>query len=220
MCPGQPRAFKRSNTGVSVGITFFFLNEPVSMTPRHVCKKLPAKTPRCDCVWPIFIKSYVTSKVDPILKLCNYKATTQITHVSAQTHKCSCRFLHIDPEKLQTCSTIRVCFFVRNLGCLMAQISPPQNDQISGAKKKKKAKTPFGSGLTGARRARVQKFRIYLPKRREFLTLRWFGSFILNQLVMRKPIYDKPTNWPNIVSSMFTCPPAISPAKISISRSQ
>ena len=30
------------------------------------------------------IKSYLTSKVDPILKLSNYKATTQIARVSAQ----------------------------------------------------------------------------------------------------------------------------------------
>ena len=57
--PDQPRAFQKANntpSGVSVGrsiVFVYFLIEPVSGTPGHVCKTFRANIRRTDCVGPI-----------------------------------------------------------------------------------------------------------------------------------------------------------------------
>ena len=78
------------------------------------------------------IKSYLTSKVDPILKLSNYKATTQIARVSAQKPNVHAGFqryiptfctrvlrVHIEPLTNDVFSSF---FFAGNLGFPKAQI--------------------------------------------------------------------------------------------------
>ena len=60
-----------------------------------------------------------------------------------------------------------------------------QNDQISGEKKKGNTHTPFGNGLTGARRTRVQNLRIFNSRKRRGLPAYIkFRSFTLNQRVL------------------------------------
>ena len=54
---------------------FFFLNEPIAGTPRHVCERFHAKTfEGLSAYCRASIKSYFTPKVDAILKLSNYYA--------------------------------------------------------------------------------------------------------------------------------------------------
>ena len=61
--------------------SFFVLNGPVPGTPRHAYKTFRAKKMRrSDCVGQIS-RHKSSPKVDPTLKLSNYKATTQISHV-------------------------------------------------------------------------------------------------------------------------------------------
>ena len=91
------------------------------MTPKHVCKKIRGRIRRSDCVGP-FTKSYLTSKVDTILKLSNYKATTKITHVFRTKVQMSTPFFG-DIDCLPTCS-MSPCQAVDEQGFYFVSISP------------------------------------------------------------------------------------------------
>ena len=103
-CPDHRRAFKKvSNRRFRRRKQFWFpsysLSESVSMTPRHVCKTFRANIRRSDCVGPHF-----TSKVDPILKLSNYNASTQIKHVFRTKVQMFTPFFRDKTLKNYTCS--------------------------------------------------------------------------------------------------------------------
>ena len=95
---------KVSNSrGVSVGrnqVFSFFVNEPPPGTPRHVCKKDLAKVR----LRRTNARSYLTLKVDNMLKLSTYDATPFFGSFTAQTSKCPSRFWKIAPEICHGCS--------------------------------------------------------------------------------------------------------------------
>ena len=95
------RRFRRKN---SVFFSFFFLDESIAGTPRHVCKTFHANVRSLDCVRRANVKSYLRPKADLMLKLSSYKATTQNYTFSARKSKCPRRLLEIDPDCLDPCS--------------------------------------------------------------------------------------------------------------------
>ena len=88
MCQHRPQIFKKFNNAQAFPYendsfslsSFFFLNEPIAGTPRHVCKSFEQK---CEDLTAMrrASNSYLTPKVDSILELSNYYVTAQITHV-------------------------------------------------------------------------------------------------------------------------------------------
>ena len=81
--------------------SLFFLNEPIAADCRHSKACLIFFFHASDFVGSIS-KSCSPPKVDPILKLSNYKATTQkkLHMFSAQNSKCPRRFLKIDLDSI------------------------------------------------------------------------------------------------------------------------
>ena len=111
-------------------MSFFFLNDPIAGTPpsRHVCQKFHANIPRPDCVGP-------TPKVDPMLKLSNYKASTQITHIFRTKVQMSTPFF-LNRSWFHTCSMSlpsrwRMPFFFRLKFCISKDPNVPKM-QIPG----------------------------------------------------------------------------------------
>ena len=89
MCPDQPRAFKKVNSPAfpqEETFVFPFFSERAGV---HDSKPCPLQDSRKRSkIWlrRANIKSHLTPKVNPILKLCSYQvqgnyATTQVTHV-------------------------------------------------------------------------------------------------------------------------------------------
>ena len=136
MCPDQPLAFKKVNNSQAfaqeICFFFFFLNEPVSITPRHALNNIGQIFE--DLTAQGHYQVTLTSKVDPTLKLSNYKATarTQIAcfpHQSPHVHavfqqrhilKICTRAARVPVHPFT--NGVFVCFFAKDLGFLKVQV--------------------------------------------------------------------------------------------------
>ena len=96
---GQPQS------GVSEGIILLFMFFSERADSRYSKKCLYYSSPKFSKILlrnDNNIKSYLTPKVGPMLKLSNYKATTQIPHVSALKFRRQRRFWEVEPDTLHT----------------------------------------------------------------------------------------------------------------------
>ena len=85
-------------SGVYVGIFFFFfLKDSMAGTPRNTCVFFSSKCSKI-CRRRASTKSYLTPKVDPMLKLSCYKASSQVTHVLCTNVQMTTPFWEIDPD--------------------------------------------------------------------------------------------------------------------------
>ena len=77
-CPHRPQVFKKLNKDQAFPQAFFF-----QVFSRYSKARMQSFSGKCSKIWlcKAHVRSYLTPKVDPILKLSNYKATTPITHV-------------------------------------------------------------------------------------------------------------------------------------------
>ena len=117
----------------------FFSERADCSCPRHVCKKFQANIRRSEYVRPTW--SYISAKVDSILKLSNYCVTTQISPLRS---KCSTTFWrdnrYMISDPLPRCWRTEFVFFIFLWKFCISQDpnSPKKRKKKAGEKNKKK----------------------------------------------------------------------------------